>query len=111
MPMLRSLGRTAKARAICGSDVLMMAPSRFCMKNAAATIRATRRAAPEVCAAVAIDAVAGLATSCSVDLVRFWSRRAAPHASVYGAPQSVQALSDGSPFLHLVGPGQCDRRS
>ncbi len=44
MPMFRSAGRTAKVRAIWGSEVLMIAPSRFCMKKAAATISATRRA-------------------------------------------------------------------
>src|SRR5579864_3533881 len=44
MPMLVSTGGTANEAAICGSEVLMIAPSRFCMNIAAATIRAIRRA-------------------------------------------------------------------
>jgi len=45
MPILVSIGRTANEFAICGSEVLMIAPSRFCMNSAPATINATRRAA------------------------------------------------------------------
>src|SRR5947209_5231423 len=45
MPILVSTGWTANELAICGNEVLMIAPSRFCMKNAPATISAMRRAA------------------------------------------------------------------
>src|SRR5688572_23855285 len=44
MPMLMSTGCTENDSAICGSEVLMIAPSICWMKKAEATIKATRRA-------------------------------------------------------------------
>ena len=44
MPMFKSIGLAPKERAICGIAVAMTVPSRFSMKNAPATNKATAAA-------------------------------------------------------------------